>query len=112
MNIDKEKPPQGAHPAWVEMQIRRFGPVVGGEDLRGLLGYRTAAAFQKARAQEAIGVALFQLPDRKGWYAFTDEVCVWLVAHREKWKTDTVGAAPGSPSVSDPLVQGGEAMDD
>lgn len=110
MKIDKESPPQGAHPAWVEMQIRRFGPVVGGEDLRGLLGYRTAAAFQKARMQEAVGVALFQLPGRKGWFAFTDEVCSWLVAHRANRETDRIDTGPSVRPGSGP--QGGEAMDE
>src|SRR3546814_10127468 len=52
--------------AWIEEQIDRYGPVVGGESLRSFLGFRTAAAFQKARLQGQVGVAVFGLPGRQG----------------------------------------------
>src|SRR3546814_18378992 len=68
--------------AWIEEQIDRYGPVVGGESLRSFLGFRTAAAFQKARLQGQVGVAVFGLPGRQGVFSVTQEACAWVLAQR------------------------------
>src|SRR3546814_10932723 len=68
--------------AWIEEQIDRYGPVVAGESLRSFLGFRTAAAFQKARMQGQVGVAVFVLPGRQGVCSVTQEACAWLLAQR------------------------------
>lgn len=69
--------------AWIEEQIVRYGPVVGGAVLRSLLGFRTTAAFQKARLQGQLGVAVFTLPGRKGVFAVTQEASTWVLAQRQ-----------------------------
>jgi len=68
--------------AWVEEQLQRYGPVLGGDDLRTFLGYRTAAALAKARYLGLVGVPLFSIPGRKGKFAMTSEACSWLLALR------------------------------
>ncbi len=82
--------------AWVESQLQRFGPVVGGEDLRQLLGFRTPAAFMKARRLGTVGVTLLQLEGRKGHFALTEEVCRWLIGQHEAAQTAAAGSA-GTP---------------
>lgn len=68
--------------AWTEEQILRYGPVVGGGALRSLLGFRTTAAFQKARLQGQINVAVFAIPGRQGVFAVTQEACRWVLIQR------------------------------
>jgi hypothetical protein len=78
--------------AWIEEQIERYGPLVGGSALRSLLGFRTTAAFQKARLQGQIGVAVFPLPGRQGVFAVTQEACRWVLAQRQ---TNSAEASKG-----------------
>ena len=67
---------------WVADQIDRYGPVLGGELLRQFLGFRTAAAFQRARSLGVVEVSLFALPGRQGTFALTQEACEWLIKQR------------------------------
>lgn len=67
---------------WIEEQLSRYGPVVGGGALRSLLGFRTPAAFQKARLQGQIGIIVFALPGRQGVFAVTEEACRWVLIQR------------------------------
>lgn len=74
---------------WIETQVRRFGPLIGGEELRQFLGFRTPEAFQKARTLGSIELPIFPLPGRRGHFAFTDEACAWLL--RQRAARSTVG---------------------
>ena len=67
---------------WVDAQIDRYGPVLGGENLRRFLGFRTPAAFHKARSQGLVGTPIFGLPGRQGIFALTSEVCAWVITQR------------------------------
>ncbi|WP_369934841.1 hypothetical protein [Xanthomonas tesorieronis] len=75
-------PPGFDESTWIADQISRYGPVLGGEVLRQFLGFRTAAAFQKARYLDAVEVSLFALPGRQGLFALTQEACEWLIQQR------------------------------
>lgn len=68
---------------WIDEQIKRYGPIVGGEALRILLGFRTYDAFQKARRHSKFEIALFRLSGRQGHFAMTSEACAWLVDQRK-----------------------------
>lgn len=56
----------------------RFGPTLGGNDLYTALGFNTYAAFHRSRQLGELGVHVFKLPRRRGWFALTDEVADWL----------------------------------
>lgn len=77
---------------WTEGQLKRYGPIVGGEALRTFLGFRTYAAFQKARCLGGLEVTVFVLPGRRGVFAMTAEACAWLVAQRRATRASTVYA--------------------
>lgn len=79
-----DKPTGFDESAWIDEQIGRYGPLVGGSALRSLLGFRTTTAFQKARLQGQIGVAVFSLPGRQGVFAVTQEACRWVLAQRQE----------------------------
>ncbi len=68
---------------WIEDQLTRYGPIIGGEALRIFLGFRTYAAFQKARRHSELEIAVFGLPGRQGHFAMTAEACAWLVDQRK-----------------------------
>lgn len=67
--------------------LQEYGPLMGGEDLRRALGYRTWSAFARAVRAEALLVKVFEIPGRRGRFALTQEVAEWLVQLRDQ-KTD------------------------
>lgn len=83
---------------WIADQIDRYGPVLGGELLRQFLGFRTAAAFQRARSLGAVEVSLFALPGRQGLFALTQEACDWLISQRRMAQQVAPGASAINPS--------------
>lgn len=64
--------------------LNRYGPTLGGRDLYAALGYKTYAAFHRSRQLGAIGVKVFTLPGRRGWFALTTDVAAWLEAHADE----------------------------
>jgi hypothetical protein len=58
------------------------GPLLKGEALARALGYKNLAALRQAKKRNQVGVALFELPHRKGWHALTVEVADWLAMCR------------------------------
>lgn len=60
--------------------LKEFGPLMGGEDLRRALGYRTAPAFARAVRLKTVGVRVFEIPGRRGKFALTADVATWLAS--------------------------------
>jgi|GEM_PF-762080 len=58
-----------------------FGPLVGGDDLRRQLGFKTAAAFERAVRLQRLGVRTFNLPGRRGRFALSVDIADWLFAN-------------------------------
>lgn len=58
------------------------GPLLKGEGLANALGYKNLASLRQAKKRNQVGVALFELPNRKGLYALTAEVADWLAMCR------------------------------
>lgn len=61
-----------------EILMREYGPLMGGEDLRRALGYRTWSAFARAVRMDGLGLTVFAIPGRRGKFAFTRDVATWL----------------------------------
>lgn len=62
-----------------------YGPVIGGEDLCKVLGFRTGAAFRLAFKQGDIDLSIFKIDKRRGKFALTVDVVAWLI--HQKYKT-------------------------
>lgn len=60
----------------------RYGPLVGGRDLAVLLGYPSVAALIQADRRKTVGVRIFEIENRRGRFAFTQDVGNWLAALR------------------------------
>lgn len=58
----------------------RYGPMMGGNALYSALGFRRYAAFHRCKEKGEIGVSVFALPGRRGWFALTRDVASWLVS--------------------------------
>lgn len=77
---------------WSRLQVQHYGPLLGGADLRAFLGFRTQAAFAKARATGDLGPPVFSIPGRNGVFAVTTDACSWLLDLRHR------GASRDGPS--------------
>jgi len=62
--------------------LERYGPVLGGQDLRQVLGFPSAAAFRQAALRGTLPVPVFSVPNRRGRFALTQEVTAWLFERR------------------------------
>ncbi|MFW9082548.1 hypothetical protein ACOI9X_25220 [Pseudomonas sp. P2757] len=60
----------------------RYGLMVGGSALWRELGYTTYDAFRKAKQRGRIEVPLFEVPNRRGFFALSKEVACWIAAQR------------------------------
>lgn len=62
--------------------MKHFGPVIGGEDLRQVLGYKTGAAFRLALKQNDITLPVFTIKKRRGRFALAIDIATWLVEQK------------------------------
>jgi len=89
---------------------RQYGPLLSGTALYRALGLPSAAAFRQAASREALPVQVFSIPHRRGRFALTREVALWLA--RLKTGTDGVVGlpAPEESGVADDDVNRRPAM--
>ncbi len=55
-----------------------YGPIVGGEKLSRLLGYPSSEAFRQALSRGQLPVETFNIPHRRGKFAYTGDIAAWL----------------------------------
>lgn len=55
-----------------------YGPIVGGEKLTRLLGYPSNEAFRQALNRGQLPVETFNIPHRRGKFAYTADIAAWL----------------------------------
>ena len=60
--------------------LAQYGPLMGGQDLIRVLGYRSHSAFRRAKKLGVLGVKVFEIPDRRGRFALTRDIAAWLKA--------------------------------
>lgn len=63
--------------------LQRYGPMIGDDDLRAALGYKSMDAFRQALARKTVPVPVFSLENRRGKFALAQDIAVWLSARRE-----------------------------
>lgn len=80
---------------------RQYGPLLGGTALYRALGLPSAAAFRQAAGREALPVQVFSIPHRRGRFALTREVALWLAGL--KVSTDVAAGLP-APEQKEPGV--------
>ena len=60
------------------------GPMMTGEALRLALGYPSKDAFRQAIARKTTPIPVFAIEKRRGKFALTKDVAVWVAAQRER----------------------------
>lgn len=69
-------------PSYEAALTQALGPVVGGSALSRALGFRTQAAFRKAKQRGRLPVATFEVEGRRGRFAATADIAAWLWSKR------------------------------
>lgn len=62
----------------------KYGEIIGGYDLAKLLGYKSTAAFRQAISRNQIPFSTFNIENRKGKFAYTNDVICWLTNLNDK----------------------------
>ncbi len=75
-----------------EKLFARYGALMGGADLYAALGFKSYSAFYRAKEIGELGVNVFQLPGRRGWFALTETVSAWLRQQANKSGENRGGA--------------------
>jgi len=57
-----------------------YSPLIGGKELWNQLGFNTFAAFFKAHEKGSLGVRVFRIDGRRGWFAFRADIEKWHIA--------------------------------
>ena len=58
--------------------FKEHGPLISGADLWRIMGFKSADAFRQAKAQNRLEVSVFSVANRRGTFAYTMDVWVWL----------------------------------
>lgn len=58
--------------------LNQYGPLIGGHNLIRALGYTTGTAFRQAIQRKQLPIKVFELPNRRGRFAFTADLAAWL----------------------------------
>ena len=67
----------------LEQQLMsKYGPLLSGDDLRQVLGYPSLDALRQAICRNRAPVPVFTLQNRRGKYALTKDVAIWLATQR------------------------------
>lgn len=93
----------------IDRLFQRYGPLVGGEDLIRICGFRSARGLTLAARSGELGFRVFQLASRRGYYALTEDVGRWLLALRDSPTEGMPVAVAGTPRRSSTSNTAGRA---
>ena len=60
----------------------QHGPWLGGSTLQKLLGFANADAMRRAVERRVLGLPIFVLPGRPGFYVLTQDLARWVITAR------------------------------
>lgn len=72
----------------------RHGPMLGGAALYRALGFPTAAAMRQAVSRGRVPVPLILIENRRGRFALTRDVAIWLAACRARGLKQPIATEP------------------
>lgn len=83
----------------------RYGPMLGGSTLRKVLGYPSAAALRMALNRGLVKVPVFEIENRRGRFALTQDVAAWF----KKCRAEALQQTKNAPIAID-HIRGSEEM--
>lgn len=66
--------------------MAQYGPLIGGSTLYRVLGYKSQDALRQAICRKTTPVDIFAIEKRRGKFALTQDVAIWLAS--QKLQTD------------------------
>lgn len=69
--------------------LTRYGTVIGGSSLRGLLGYKTGGAFRQAAYCGRLPVPTFFIEGRRGRHALAQDIAAWLASLSTRYEGES-----------------------
>ena len=61
-----------------EQLTDKYGPLIGGADLWKTMGFKTHAAFKRAQRLGLLDMHVFEIKNRKGYFALTHDLASWI----------------------------------
>ena len=62
--------------------VAEYGPIIGGSNLRKVLGYSTSGAFRQAVYSKTVPIEIFTIEHRRGKFALTLDVASWAAKQK------------------------------
>jgi hypothetical protein len=75
--------------------MRRYGPIIGNDDLLQALGYPSKEAFRQAIVRKTVPIPIFDLTNRRGKFALVLDLARWLVDQRARATNLTTAIVAG-----------------
>jgi len=69
--------------------LKLYGPVLTGDEIQKVLGYRSKDAYRQAVTRKTVPVPLFEMDKRRGKFALAKDVACYLARQRFTTVTDT-----------------------
>ena len=64
--------------------LAKYGPLLTGDSLREALGYRSMDAMRQAALRGTLPIPLFLIKHRRGKFALSKDIAVWLAKQRNQ----------------------------
>ena len=68
-----------------------YGPLLTGDELRSVLGYKSMDALRQSIVRKTIPVKVFTVENRRGKFAFTRDVAQWQASLQQNEHKETGG---------------------
>ncbi len=72
------KEQQRLHQKIAEELLERYGHMISSRDLPKVLGFSNGVALRQAVSRGHVSIRLFQIPHRRGKFAYSEDVAKWL----------------------------------
>lgn len=94
MSAQNSAPRTGRTTAGSARLLASYGELMDSRALTALFKFGSDRSFRRSACKGTLPVSVFRIPGRRGWFARTEDVAVWLA--------DIGGtASSGSPSIQD-----------
>lgn len=70
--------------AFYDALVSKYGQLIASRDLVVELGFSSAAALRQSAHRNKLGFTVFEINNRRGKFAFTKDVAIWLANQQSK----------------------------
>jgi hypothetical protein len=70
--------------------LDQYGPLMAGDNLVRALGFSSASAMRQSKRRGMIGVRIFNMPNRRGVFALTSDVALYITKSRLQFEENAM----------------------